>query len=232
MTDERKFSPDWENSDNWQEYEWENALKYNDHITSRFFRMMERYGDLPDAEELIATRLGDYGMLQFDDFQWDDELYNDTQEIEEPKTDISNETIDSGETDHPDSYLFYENSPVYQQTRQLTLGWCNIIASALDTEDRFWGVKVLFYFGRLLSYISLSIGDGTFEQLNGSIILAKRALGQTNEILGEIQSKADKSERYLMMFRIVNDHLLEIHDALVDYLVDCKKRQKDDNISG
>ena len=49
MSDESKPAPNWDQSDHWDEFEWEKALKHSDHLAGRYFRMLERFGDLPDA---------------------------------------------------------------------------------------------------------------------------------------------------------------------------------------
>ncbi len=220
------FIPNWEQSDNWEEFEWEEALKYSDHLASRYFRLLERFDDLPDADEVIASNLGDPGLFQSldineSDYWMDDEtdfddLCNEADEIESLEF---VEQLRQGDT------YYFETSPVFLRARQISLGWCNILASVLKPDDRFWGLKVLFYLGRLLSYLSLSIGDGTYDQLNGSIIFAKRALQIINLIIGELDLKSVEHNRYIPIFNMVKKHLLEDHDILVDYLIECKNRK-------
>ena len=47
--------PDWDNSHQWNEFEWEQALKNSEESSARFFRLLERFGDdfcdpaLPDS---------------------------------------------------------------------------------------------------------------------------------------------------------------------------------------
>jgi hypothetical protein len=230
MTKEKeKSTPDWDNSENWEVFEWEEALKYSDNLASRYFRMLERFGDLPDAEELIAAKLGEQNFFQFEDNDYDEAWFIDSCDDNNFGDDTIDGEFDTGDTIEPGDSLFYETSPVYQRGRQIALGWCNILASVLRAEDRFWGMTILFQLGRLLSYLSLSIGDGTFEHVNGSISFAKRAIDMVNRILGEIESKLRENTGYDAMFKIVREHLLETHDLLVDYLFDCKNRQEDDN---
>ena len=223
MKKEKNYTPDWDNSYKWRESEWEEALKYSDQIASRYFRMLDRFGDLPDAEELIAKKLGEYNFFYFDETDEKDNWYEELESIEDPEKEeefFANEDLEPGDS------LYFESCPVYQQAKRMTLSWCNILASVLLEEDRFWGIKILFHLGRLLSYISLGIDDGTFEHVNGNIVFAKRALQQLNRILHEIESKKKECDRYIPMFKTINKHLLDNRDILVSYLLDCIKRQK------
>jgi hypothetical protein len=229
MKQKKDYSPDWENSESWEEIEWEKALKFSDNLASSYFHMLERFSDLPYAEELIATKLGDQNLIQYEDFFLESEW-----NFESTEDHIDDELVDSidfSEKPEPGDLLFFESSPAYQKARQIALGWCNVIASVLRPDDQFSGIKVLFLMGRLLSYLSLSIADGTFEHINGNISFAKRALNQINSIIGELDKLEKESSRYSTVFTIVRDHLLENHDLVIDYLLGCKKRQKDDNKS-
>ena len=225
MKKEKNHTPDWENSYKWREYEWEQALKYSDHIASRYFRMLDRFGDLPGAEELIARRLGgEYNLFYFEETDDDDNWFEELESIEDIEREeefIRNENLEPGDS------LYFESCPAYQRAKQLTLCWCNILASILCSEDRLWGLKVLFLLGKLLSYISLGIDDGTFEHVNGNIVFVKRGLHQINLILLKIEAKSVECSRYMSIFRTISKHLLDIRDLLVTYLLDCRKRQRD-----
>lgn len=230
MTD-RGYTPDWENSDSWSEFEWEQALKYSDHLAARYFRMLERFGDLPDAEEFIVAKLGDHNFFEFEDpeafggmvpGEWPDE-WDDDEELDD---DDGDEDDDGADPPAPGDSLYFESCPVYQRARQVSLGWCNILASVLAPEDRWWGLSVLLRFGRMLSYLSISLGDGTFERVDGSIAFAKRALSETNAVLGELDAKNQSSGRYVAMFRMIREHLLEHHDMLIAYLMELRDRRE------
>ena len=224
MKKEKNYTPDWENSYKWREFEWEKALKFSDHVASRYFRLLDKFNDLPGAESLIANKLGgDYNFFYFEEIEDCDNWYEDLEALEgsEKEEDFyKNTSLDQGDS------LYFETCPVYQKARQITICWTNIFASVLKEEDRFWGLKTLFLMGRLLSFISLGIDDGSFEHLNGNIIFIKRALQQINLILAELENKSWTGDRYDQIFQTIGQHLLENRDLLVSYLLDCKKRQK------
>ena len=72
MNNERKFTPDWENSYKWEEFEWEEALKYSDNLASRYFKLLDRFGDLPDVDVIIAAKLGEQNFSQFELAEYDE----------------------------------------------------------------------------------------------------------------------------------------------------------------
>jgi hypothetical protein len=224
--------PDWENSDRWDEREWEQALQYSDDMAARYFRMLDRYGDLPDAEELIAARLGDQQLFEIEEPEFLQEEgwgFDDTSEIGEPDAEGEGDSDGDGDGAYdeqmgPGDTLYFETCPVYQKARQVALGWCNILASVLQPEDRFWGMKVLFHMGRILSYLSLSVGDGTYERVTGSISFAKRALAEINTILGELDAKTRETPKYATMFRLIRELVLDNRELVVTHLFECRKR--------
>jgi hypothetical protein len=218
----QKKRPDWENSDRWTEYSWEEALKYHDDVAGRYFQLMERFGDLPDAEDLIAARLGQDDVLEFDDgdyttFEgdsgWEDEL-----------VDLDDEDDDS--PIRPGDMMYFETATVYKIARRLSLGWCNIMASVLGPGERFWGMGILFHLGRVLRYVALSIGDGTFDRLNASIAFGKRAHWEINYVIGAINAMSAEKPRYANSLDCIRDHLLKCEQSLVDYLLDCRTRRE------
>ena len=219
--------PDWKNSEQWNEFQWEQALKYSDHSAARYFRMLDRFGDLPDAEELIAASLGDLGFFEFDD-----EFSEDWTEEDEFGDGAETEGSDEGSDPIvPGDAMFFEASPLYKRARQISLGWCNIEASVLAKEDHMWGLIILLHLGRLLSYLSLSIGDGTFVRAVANIAFGKRSLSQINNILGELQTKSQECPKYAGMFNLVSEHLLETHDMLILHVEECRRHNEDDEVA-
>jgi len=210
--------PDWENSSSWNEFEWEQALKYSDDLASRYFRMLERFGDLPDAEELISARLGDQQLFEVEEPFFDEWFEDDAPDFEEAEEFLLDDRVTPGDS------WYFESSPVYRRARLTALGWCNILASVLEEKDRFWGMKVLLSLGRLLSYLALSVSDGRYDRVAGSIAFAKRALQEVNIAYGIIDEFVGANEQYEQMFKLIKKLLLENHDQLVEHLQQCRER--------
>ncbi len=217
--------PDWSQSDVWDEFQWEEAFKYSEHMTAKYFRLLCRFGDLPDAEKFIAQKLGDKNFFTLEE-EGEDDLFPGLGEgwsDEEPEGDPPE---GDREPVGPGDPLFYESMPVFSRARQISLGWCNVLASVLAQEDRAWGLSILLNMGRILSYLAMSVGDGMFERLDGSIAFAKRVLQQINKTLGELDAKGTDSPQYRSMFGLIREHLLETHDLVVDYIFDLRKRKQ------
>ncbi|MBN4074158.1 hypothetical protein JYT61_01205 [bacterium AH-315-E10] len=113
MANEDSNIPDWNNSDNWNEFDWEQALKFNDHIVARYFRMLDRFGDLPDADELIASKIGDVNPFDIDEMEfWSGDITDDwkiVSELDEFEEDDASE-YDMDPSSVGDSF-FYETNP-------------------------------------------------------------------------------------------------------------------------
>ncbi len=217
--------PNWDESNDWDEFQWESAFKYSEHMTAKYFRHLCRFGDLPDAEKFIAASIGDSNYFAFEE-ELDPSLglSADWQPFDGQAEDGDHEPDGLA----PGDPLYYETFTVFARARQIALGWCNVVASVLTQDDRMWGLKVLFFLGRILSYLAMSIGDGTFERIDGSIAFAKRVMQQLNTVLGELDRKEAESPQYASMFKLIREHLLETHDLVVDYLVDLRKRKSGD----
>ncbi len=233
MPDEIPAAPDWKNSDQWNEFEWERALRYSDQLAARYFRLLEPFGDLPDAEEFIADRIGDRSFQEIEELEpynleapedWDDDDDDDDEDEEEAE---ARERENRGK---PGDSLYYETTPLFERARHLALGWCNIYASVLRPEDRQWGLKILFYFGRILSYLALSIGDGTYDRRPASIAFGKRAAQQINVVLGELDTKGREARRYAAALKKIRELLLGLHDLHMSYLSDLRHKAQDDDV--
>ena len=214
--------PDWINSDSWDEFEWEKAFKHSEHKSSKYFRLLSRFGDMPNAEEMISNQIGDL-MPLYEDFASDLMLEDDWRTDFDPELGMGND-----DEVRQDEGLYYESYPVFQRARQIAMGWSNILSSVLLEEDRFWGLKVLFHMGRVLSYVSMAINDGGFDNPDRSIAFCKRSLHEVNFILGELNNMQSKSPQYKNMFESISNYLLEEHDQLIELLTSCRKRKSDD----
>lgn len=235
MDNASKPPPDWDNSDQWNAFQWEEALKHSDHLAARYFRMLQRFGDLPDAEEVIAATLGQEQFPAADEgdlytFESDDEwdaLDDEDDELDDESGEIPPPGGDGNEGEmppRPGEALYFEATNEYRQARQVALGWCNILSSVLHQEDRFWGLTVLFHLGRVLSYLALGIGDGTYDRPAASFAFAKRALSEINLVLGQVNEQCTAQPRYANVLAYIREHLLQLQEAVEDYLVECRRR--------
>lgn len=227
--------PDWSQSEHWDEFQWEQALRYSDHLAARYFELMHRFGDLPDADEFITAHLGEFNLDELEDVELytadENELWRDEDDDDDDDDDEDDEAEGrraDGEGPVVGDSLFYETTPVYQRARQLSLGWCNIQASVIVQRDRMWGVRVLYYFGRVLAYLSLAIGDGSYDRPHATVAFLKRALAIVNTILGELEAKSEDQPPYGPTFDYIRKHLFEVHDLMEGMLLDTRKRAREE----
>mgnify|MGYP006299389325 CR=1 FL=1 len=213
MTPDGK-EPDWQNSHHWDEFEWEKAFKYSEEMTARYFGLLDRYGDMPDAERFINSELADEGILlpPVDDPVVTDAPPWDPDVAEPDDRGAGPEMAADG-----DAYLAHERHPTFVRCRQIALGWCNVLASVLDRKDQLWGLTILFRLGRILSYLSMAIHEG-IRQREYAVALAKRTDKQINDILQALDEKLKDNPEYANMFGLIRKHLLEAHDLTVDFM--------------
>ena len=228
-------------SSDWTEFDWELALREGDEFATRYFRLLERFCDLPGANELIARHMGaEFDAAQPDcdvscddcSRRWDCELASplDWTPSEGEGGGAARHDDDGGDKEdgaaEPGDSLFYETDPVFVLLRQAAIGWCNIYAAILPAEARVQGLTVLFHIGRSLANLSYSIDDGLYEQPAASIAFAKRSLAQINKAIGAISQLIQDNPRLEKILSTLRSHLMRANEALIDHLQRCRRERK------
>jgi len=118
-----------ENIEDWDEFDYERSLRESDAITDKYLELLQRYGDAPDADTLIAKEMGwdkeDAGNPGTQDKGWDvDEINRNCADAEghPPQPDPLTEgrdwvRADNGDIRHPLSHRALER--VIELMRQL-----------------------------------------------------------------------------------------------------------------
>ncbi len=222
----------------WDEYDWEEALREGDQFASRYFRLLQRFCDLPGSNELIAKHLApefELGLKDCDfdcescSHQWECEFAASldwgSAEAEEPPEDDEGDGPDVPPgMDQPGDSLFFESDSTFVMLRQAALGWCNIYAVILPSDSRVTGLRILFNIGRSLANLAYSIDDGLYEQPAASIAFAKRALSHLNEAIGLINTMIDERPRLESLLGTIRTHLIKASDGVVDHLHRCREK--------
>ncbi len=191
--------------EDWNEFEWEQALRDSDEYAARYFRLLQRFCDLPNSDALIAAHLEHNAESRFPDCDFNCESCPHRWECEfaavqdwdpgfEEAEDFENEAEEEDENQdskagggagiEPGDPLFYETTGVFNTLRQASIGWCNVYAAVLPQDARKDGLKILYHLGRALAYVAYSVGEGLYEQPAESAAFAKRALDQLNQAIG------------------------------------------------
>ncbi|MFO7821811.1 MAG: hypothetical protein R6V56_07160 [Lentisphaeria bacterium] len=230
MKEFSQFEPD-------NEFEWEQVLEESDAYAARYFQLLQRFSDLPEADALIKKYLAEefQSDLQETDFdsedyrnQWDGALHVDGEG--DAPFDIENSLDamfdEAGEDDgpQPGDALFYEIHPAFQLLQHCALGWCNIYSAVLSPEDRKSGLRTLSYLGRALAYVVSGIGDGLFESPAANAAFSKRALSQLNLALGEMHKLEHDKPQYEKLLTAMREHVLKARSTVFDHLEHCRGR--------
>ncbi len=218
-------------NENWTEFDWEEALRESDAMAERYFRLLQRFSDLPNADELIARHMGpdfDGSMLDMgrdagaSAGAWPEDdaagAWHDGSDDEE-----LDENLGEEETG-PEQPLFYEKDPVFVALRQNAVGWCNIYAAILPREARGRGLQILYHLGRALANLAYSIDDGTYEQPAASVAFAKRSLASLNLALRELDLLIHEHRRLQQLLKTMRKHLIDCVDRVVDHIARCRNR--------
>jgi len=215
VSSEEEYTPDWSENKKWTEFDWELAMRQSDRFASKYFQLLDRYGDLPGSDDIILKQMGSISspLMEENDFYIEFDL-DDLQEIEED----DDESFDGG--------FYYENAPVYMLLRQVAIGWCNIYATFLMPEHRKYGVNILFHLGRAMAHISGSLGDGQYENVASHLASGKRAADQINKAIGLVEQLNQYRPAYKKVTEAINKHLREIHSKTVDHLIMLRTKQK------
>jgi hypothetical protein len=225
-----------ENTESWDERRWERALREGDGTAAKYFQLLRRFADLPAADELISDRMGPEFEDELPDCdfnceectsRWECEysapLDWDTAGEREEEDGEEDESVAEGPPEPGDS-LFFETRPAFRSLRQVAMGWCNVYAVILPPECRSLGLKVLYYLGRALAYLSCSIGDGLYAQPARSVAFGKRALATINVSLGVMDQLIEKRPQLEKLLCAMRRHLLVARQAAVDHLQRCRRR--------
>jgi hypothetical protein len=234
----------------WNEFDWERALRESDNYAARYFRLLQRFCDLPGADDLITRQLArefnaDQALPDCDgdcascDLRWNCEFALHTEwdmgrgyggmdeemaagEMADDEAGESDvEALEAGTKGDP---LFFETSPTFHLLRQTALGWCNVYSVILPGEAAETGLRILYHIGRALANLSYSIGDGLYEQPKANIAFGKRCLEELNTSLGLIQSLTAERPRLGRLLLVIQQHLLRTRQEVIDHVGECRGR--------
>lgn len=193
-------------SENWNEFEWEKLMRKSDVFAHEYMRLFQRFGDLPGGDALILKELDAIKMPHA------------------PEDDFEIEAMD--DADFEQVTPFFEKDSSYILLRQISIGWCNIFATLLNSEHRHHGVQIIFYLGRALAYYQGALGDGKYPQPASFIAASKRALNNVNMAIGAIEELGEKRDLYQNVTQSMNAHMRGVHDRMVDHLLHLRKLKK------
>ncbi|MFW5802456.1 MAG: hypothetical protein ACOCWJ_00930 [Verrucomicrobiota bacterium] len=210
----------------WNEYEWEQALRESDQYASRYMRLLRRFSDLPGGQDLIAERMESASTAlptcDFDcdscEHRWNCEfaMPHDWMLGEIPDIDEDEEDLLDDEND--DGGLLYEKDVTFALLRQMTLGWCNVYAAVLPAEQRGPALTVLYHLGRALGNLAYTLEETDAEQPDAGIAFLKRCQNHLNEALGIMNRLGQESARHERLMKALRKHLMEAREGVLRHL--------------
>lgn len=207
--------PEWSDHKNWTEYDWEMAMRQSDDFASKYFKLLEKYGELPGSDDIILQKIDGKAPILMDDGDYYVDF--DPEELAEIEED-DDEIFETG--------FYYENMPSFMLLRQVSIGWCNIYATFLLPEHRKHGVTILFHLGRALAHLIGSLGDGNYDQPASHLASGKRALDQVNKAIGFVDQLTTLRPAYKKVTNAINKHLTEAQEKIIDHIYKLKSKQQ------
>ncbi len=236
MNPEEKYDRD--------EFHWENSFREDDEYIASYIKLLKRFSDLPECNQLISRQLGDLSSSRNQNEEHDfpecslncnecsnrwhcDFAMPELSEEQSQWLPPEDDPIDSAPEDEPAAengegqpgdIFYYENAPSFVLLRQTALGWCNVYATVLPADDSFTGGKVLFYISRALTHLAASVGDGLYIQVGANIAFAKRALQDLNHAVGLINELSKNHAELESVSGTVRRQLLKVREMILTHL--------------
>jgi len=221
-------------SGNWDEFQWERALRDSDKYAVRYLQLLKRFSELPGGPELIARELESEFEADFDDLGLDqpDTDVEEDWDLDSPEPwewnswpdEMDDSDSEPGLESFEDAGLFCDSDPVFVQLRQTALGWCNIYAAILPQELRPKGLKVLFYIGRTLANYAYGLCGTPDPRPAAAVAFCKRAHNRLDDAIGLIRQMATEKPRLEQLLDAVCKHLLQAREGILSRLADCRQQ--------
>jgi hypothetical protein len=238
--------------DNKNEFDWEQSFRESDDFARHYFRLLRRYGELPDGEDLITAKLvkifgEDFvdAMYGYDDFFSESELSSEEEMgfdvlgpefggEEDPAAEDASAAADDKESgkgfpgppgaENIDRHC-HELIMILTQT---AMGWCNLYSCLLSNQQRGDGLRVMFFVSRALANISVSLEELIRWEINAALARAKRCLDNVNQAIGLILGMKGANPPLQEVMNNIQTQLIKCADDLGEYIRQCRVLGKDD----
>lgn len=207
--------------DIWDEYKWEEFMREADKRTDIYMSLLEEYGDMPDADSIIAKKMGWAHLSDNDDElsdlrdDWTDSLSSDD-EGEAWKKGTPYDSIDTFD---------FEKLPVYQKAFDFSLAVFDLRKNELKNTKNEALDRLIWNATIPSSKIAGGFGMGfEMESLGGNIANCKRGLTAANNILDAIYELHKKELLPEDTYRHLQEKAKEVRDELAIWIVELRER--------
>jgi len=196
----------------WNEFDWENYLREQDEVLSRYLAFYEKFKDRADRIDHVAHLMG------WDEESWsaeEDELSPASRERTLPELESKTELGDSAETgefDDSDPYTLHKN-PIFVATKAIYLSLKQAWMKASADAGRVPQGLALSFQGSLFrgeEQATLAIQALDFGDYALSISLFKRALRDLNQSFSLLSEKKFDENKFVVSAR--DDYFPKLFD--------------------
>lgn len=222
-------------SEEWNEFEWEQALRESDQYAFRYVRLLQRFNDLPGANDLIAEHMSreSNDVLPTCDFDCDncekrwtcefamphDWMMGEIPDFSDPDDDVrENPFGGSDEEIDAEGGLAYEKDGTFALLRRTTLGWSNVYAAVLTPDQRPVALRALYHLGRALGSLAYTLEEADDERAATGVAFLKRALQHLNAALGHLAELGQETGRQKRLIGTIRGYLLTVREGLLNHL--------------
>lgn len=159
----------------WDEYDWERFLQQQDRKTDEYMRLLEKYGDHPDCDAIIAKEMGWDELEDESGHDWGDEL-DDIFAEDEIAREAEDEEAAAKPEDAPDFFARRERHPLASEAFNLTLQISKWIGTESHSPAGDEAATQLFAgVSNCGAKLSAALGDD-YDELGMTLAYLKRGL--------------------------------------------------------
>ena len=150
----------------WDEYDWERFLQQQDHKTEQYMRLLEKYLDDPQRDQIIAREMGWTQLL--DEREWSTE--GDALWDEEPAEESA------PGTDRAPSFDTFEDHNLYRAAFALTVWIDQLFDEDPSLQNEPAAVKLATHSALASAKLAAALSDDDVDEIGMTIAYLKRAL--------------------------------------------------------
>ncbi|MCX6967783.1 MAG: hypothetical protein NTZ46_08415 [Verrucomicrobia bacterium] len=198
----------------WDEYDWERFLQQQDLKTERYMELLEKYGDDPDRDQIIAREMGWPHPEDSEDFDWSElsfEASSDAHafEQEEPEEEEMEGIPES-----------FELHPLYQASFALTVWIDQIFEGHEEFQNHPAAVKLATNSAIASAKLAAALSDDDAEEIGMTIAYLKRALKAISNAIDANLVFVEEAKLSSHRRRQLHTRLFQVRDGIIELMGD------------
>jgi hypothetical protein len=208
---------DHEDTEHWDEYQWERFLQQQDRATEKYFRLLEQYADHPDRDRIIAKEMGWEVMDEEEDGEWDEaaDAFCELEQMAESE-------------DVEDDFESFVRSPIHGETLRLH-SWVHAwLDRHPELKEHPEAIRLASQGALCAAKIAAALCGDDGVEIGMTIAYLKRGLKAANETLDAVARLVEDASMSPRERSAFNRRLFPVRDRVVDlmrhYRAEWKKR--------